>query len=125
VRAEDVAAAVEYLSHLDEAVGQVYNIADDSHPTVEEALTMAALAFGTKPPSLHLPLWLVKIVARINGMTSGGKVPDLEYDAVRYLYDDYVVDNSKLKKTGYKFLYPDFTKSMDQMKEWYKTQITQ
>jgi nucleoside-diphosphate-sugar epimerase len=125
VRAEDVAGAVEYLSHLDEAVGQVYNIADDSHPSVEGALTMAALAFGTKPPSMHLPLWLVGIVARLNGMTAGGKVPDLEFDAVRYLYDDYVVDNSKLKKTGYKFLYPDFTKSMDQMKEWYAGQTAQ
>ncbi len=100
VRAEDVAAAVEHLSCLDEAEGQVYNIADDSHPTVEEALTLAADAFGAKPPTLHLPLWLIGIVARFNGLIFRftGKVPDLEYDAVRYLYDDYVVDNSKLKK---------------------------
>ncbi len=119
VRAEDVAGAVEHLSHLDEAVGQVYNIADDSHPTVEEALTLAAITFGTKPPSSHLPLGLVKFVAKLTALMSPGKVPDLEYDAVRYLYDDYVVDNSKLKKTGYKFIYPDFKESMKQMKEWY------
>jgi UDP-glucose 4-epimerase len=39
VRAEDVAAAVVHLSHLDEAVGKAFNIADDSHPTLEEALS--------------------------------------------------------------------------------------
>ncbi len=30
-----------------------------------------------------------------------GKIPDLEYEAVKYLYQDYVVDNSKLKETGF------------------------
>jgi len=39
VRAEDVAAAVVHLSHLDEAVGKAFTIADDSHPTLEEALS--------------------------------------------------------------------------------------
>lgn len=124
IRAEDVAGAVEYLSHLDEAVGQVYNIAEDTYPTVEEALTLAATAFGAKPPSMHLPLWLIGFVAQINGVMArnSGRVPDLEYDSVRYLYTDYVVDNSKLKRTGYKLIYPDFVESMNQIKEWYASQ---
>jgi hypothetical protein len=37
-------------------------------------------------------------------------------DAVRYLAADYVVDNTKLKATGYTFLFPDFHQSMLQMK---------
>jgi UDP-glucose 4-epimerase len=49
-----------------------------------------------------------------------GRIPDLEYDAVRYLSDDYVVDITRLKGTGYKFIYPDFSESMKQMGEWYK-----
>jgi len=124
IRAEDVAAAVEYLSRLDAAVGQAYNLSEGCYPSVEEALTLAAKAFGTKPPSLHLPLWLVKIVARIDGYLSArkGKIPDLEYDAVRYLSNDYIVDNTKLIKTGYHFMYPDFRDSMQQMGRWYKEQ---
>lgn len=127
IRAEDVAAAVEYLSRLDDAVGQAYNLAEDTYPTIEEALALAASAFKTKPAKLHLPLWLVKIAARIDGSISArkGKIPDLEYDAVNYLYHDYVVDNSKLKKYGYKLIYPDFRESMRQMKEWYDNQISQ
>ena len=60
VRAEDVAAAVDHLSYLDAATGQAYNLAEDTHPALEEALIMASEAFGSKPPALHLPLWLVE-----------------------------------------------------------------
>jgi nucleoside-diphosphate-sugar epimerase len=114
VRAEDVAAAVVHLSHVDEAVGKAFNIADDSHPTLEEALTIAARTFGAKPPKLHLPMGIVKTLARVDGFISGrrGRIPDLEYDAVRYLSADYVVDNSRLKAAGYELIYPDFVASM-------------
>ena len=126
IRAEDVAAAVEYLSHIDGAVGQAYNLAEDTNPTIEEALALAAEAFGTKPAKIHLPLWLVKIAAKIDGAVSArkGKIPDLEFDAVKYLYYDYIVDNTKLKQTGYKLIYPDFRASMRQMKAWYSNQIS-
>jgi nucleoside-diphosphate-sugar epimerase len=122
VRAEDVAAAVVHLSQLDEAVGKGFNIADDSHPTVEEALTIAASTFGRKPPRLHLPLAAVKALARVDGLISRmrGRIPELEYDALRYLGSDYVVDNSRLKNAGYEFIYPDFEASMKQMGEWHR-----
>jgi UDP-glucose 4-epimerase len=117
-----VAAAVVHLSQLDEAVGKAFNIADDSRPTVEAALTIAARTFGTKPPRLHLPIAVVKAFARVDGAISRmrGRIADLEYDAVRYLDSDYVVDNTALKATGYKLLYPDFEESMRQMGEWYR-----
>jgi nucleoside-diphosphate-sugar epimerase len=122
VRAEDVAAAAVHLSHLDEAVGKAFNIADDSHPTVGEALTIAARTFGGRPPRLHLPLAIVKAFARVDALISRmrGRIPDLEYDALRYLGSDYVVDNTRLKNTGYEFIYPDFEGSMKQMGEWHK-----
>jgi len=122
VRAEDVAAAVVHLSHVDEAVGKAFNIADDSQPTLKEALTIAARTFGAKPPRLHLPIAVVKAFARVDGFISRmrGQIPDLEYDALRYLGSDYVVDNTRLKSTGYEFIYPDFEESMKQMGEWYR-----
>jgi nucleoside-diphosphate-sugar epimerase len=122
VRAEDVARAVVHVSELSGNTGKIYNIVDDSQPTIERALTLAALAFGKKPPTLHLPLWLVKIAARTDGFVSAqkGKVPDLEYDAVRYLYHDYVVDNTALKDSGFTLLYPDFEKSMEEIARLYR-----
>ncbi len=122
IRAEDAADAVIYLSGLDEAVGQVYNLADDSNPTLEEALVLAAETFGTSVPKLHLPLSVVRLVARLDGWVSGirGKIPDLEYDAARYLDKDYIVDNSRMKKAGYALKYPDFRVSMAQLGKTYR-----
>jgi len=124
VRAEDVAAAINHLSFMDDAVGQAFNLAEDTHPALGEALVMSSEAFGTRPPKLHLPLWLVKIVARMDGAVSArkGRIPDLELDAVKYLYDDYLVDNNKLKSTGYRMIYPDFRESMKQMGQWYQAE---
>ena len=121
VRVEDVAAALEHLSHLEDAVGQAYNIVDDSRPGLENALRLAAEAFGTKRPRIHLPVPVVKAVARVDGALSAlrGKIPDLEFDAVQYLYDDYVVDNTKLKETGFVCEYPDFEASLRELGEAY------
>jgi UDP-glucose 4-epimerase len=117
VRVEDVAAASVHLSELDDADGQAFNIADDSHPELGEALALAAQAFGSRPPRLHLPLGLVAVLARLQAPAARlrGRIPDLELDAVRLLRDDYLVDNSKLKSTGYELLYPDFRASMQEM----------
>lgn len=125
IRAEDTAAALLHLSLLDEARGEAYNLAEDTNPTLEEALVLAAQTFGTHPPTLHLPLAVVRIAARIGGFFAGlaGKIPDLEYDATEFLYDDYIVDNTKLKNTGFKLQYPDFTDSMQQMQTWYQTTL--
>jgi len=114
VRAEDVAAAAHHLSLRDDAFGQAFNIADDSRPGIAEALALAAEAFGTAAPRLHLPLVVVAAAARVQGFAARltRRIPDLEVDAVRYLSADYVVDNGKLKATGYRLLYPDFAESM-------------
>ena len=113
---------MEHLSHVEGAESQAYNVADDSHPTLAEALRLAAGTFGTKPPRLHLPLTVVKAAAWIDGILSArrNRIPDLELDAVNYLYDDYVVDNTKLKQTGFVFRYPDFSESMKQLGEAYR-----
>ena len=117
IRVEDVAAALDYLSHRDDAVGQAYNLADDAHPTLQEALSAAAHTFGTKVPTRHLPVFLLEALARADGAVARlqGRIPDLEYAALRYLRDDYLIDNRKLKATGYRLRYPDFQPAMAQL----------
>lgn len=122
VRAEDVAGALAYLSHKQSAIGDVFNIAEDTNPSLEEALMLAARTYNSRPPKLHLPLSLIKSIARVDGIISGlkGKIPDLEYDATKYLNRDYIVDNSKLKGTGYRFQFPDFRESIAQLGQLYR-----
>ncbi|MBI5505377.1 MAG: NAD-dependent epimerase/dehydratase family protein [Deltaproteobacteria bacterium] len=117
VRVEDVAGAAYHLSLREDAAGHAFNVADDSHPAIEEALGLAAAAFGTRPPRLHLPVGVVAAAARVQGLAAriARRIPDLELDAVRYLNDDYVVDNARLAAAGYRLLYPDFTQSMREL----------
>ncbi len=124
IRAEDVAAAVYHLSERPDTYGETYNIAEDSNPTLQEALVLAAETYGTKIPTLKLPLGIVKLTAVIDGFLSGmkGKIPDLEYTAVKYLYYDYVVDNRKLADTGFKMEFPDFGQSIRQLGKLYQEQ---
>jgi UDP-glucose 4-epimerase len=114
VRVEDVAGAALHLSTRADAVGRAFNVADDSHPTLEEALALAADAFGTRSPRLHLPLPVVALAARAQGLRArlARSVPDLELDAVCYLRADYVVDNARLRECGYRLRHPDFAASM-------------
>ena len=117
VRVEDVARALVHLSDTREAIGQAFNIADGSQPTLGRALTLAAEVFGSRPPRLRLPLGLLAVLARAQGFIAARRhtIPDLEWDAVRYLRDDYVVDASKLTATGFVCRYPDFETSLAQM----------
>jgi UDP-glucose 4-epimerase len=119
VRVEDVARALVHLAGREDAIGQTYNVVDESHPTLEEALKLAARTFGSRPPRLHLPLGLLAAIARVQGAVARkrGTVPDLERDAIRYLHDDYVVDGRKLATTGFRLLYPDFARSLAQLAE--------
>ena len=114
VRVEDVAAAALYLAGHPDAIGQAYNIADDSHPTLTDALRLAAQTFGTASPRAHLPLKLLRPLARIDGWAAKmrGVIPTLEFDSLRYLDADYLIDNSKLKATGFRLRFPDFAQSL-------------
>lgn len=87
-----------------------------------DSATLAAETFGTRPPARHLPLAVVRTAARVGGFFAGlaGKIPDLEYDATAFLHDDYIVDTTKLKETGFQLAYPDFKASMLQMRAWYR-----
>lgn len=114
VRVEDVAGAALHLSLQEDAIGRAFNVADESHPSLEEALGLAAAAFATNAPRLHLPLSVVALAARVQGLVArlSHRIPDLEVDAVRYLCGDYVVDCSRLEQSGYRLRYPDFAESM-------------
>ncbi|TGM01948.1 NAD-dependent epimerase/dehydratase family protein [Leptospira jelokensis] len=118
VRVEDVASAAIYLSERENSFGQTYNLADDDHPSLEEALELAAKTFGSKINKIHIPLCLLKVIAKLESPIAKlqGRIPDLEYEAIKYLYQDYYMDNEKLKATGYKLKYPNFVSSMLSMK---------
>ncbi|EMJ89208.1 NAD-dependent epimerase/dehydratase family protein [Leptospira meyeri] len=117
VRVEDVSSAAIFLSEKDNVFGEIFNIADDSHPSLGEALDLASIAFGSKINKIHIPLGILKVLAKLEAPIAKlrGKIPDLEFEAIKYLYKDYCMDNQKLKSVGYTIKYPDFKNSILKM----------
>lgn len=124
IRAEDVAEALYFLSNRPDLYGETFNIAEDSNPTLEEALVLAATIYETRIPGLKLPLGLVKATAVVDGFISRlkGKIPDLEYEATKFLANDYVVNTQKLKDTGFQLRHPNFRESMLELGALYRQQ---
>ncbi len=123
VRAEDVARAVVHLSELSGNTGKIYNIVDDSKPTIERALTPGGP--GLREKAAHASPAVVARQDRRQGRRlrvrpEGEGTRTSSTTRSQYLYHDYVVDNAALKKSGFTFLYPDFEKSMEEIARLYR-----
>jgi nucleoside-diphosphate-sugar epimerase len=122
VHVRDVVGAALFLAERKEAIGEVYNIADDSHYTNEELLLYVAELLGVKMYKFHIPAPLVELVAGWYEWRAKmrGEKPLIVRDAVKYLFHNYWLDNSKIKKLGYKLLYPDTKVGLMETIKWYK-----
>ena len=122
VHVKDVIGSALFLAGKKEAIGESYNVADDSHYTNEELLLYAAELLDVKIPKFHIPALVINLMAWWSEWKAklGGKKPVLERDAVKYLFHDYWVDNSKIKELGYKLTYPDIKEGLKETIRWYK-----
>jgi UDP-glucose 4-epimerase len=122
VHVKDVAGSALFLAGKKEAIGESFNIADDSHYSNEELLLYAAELLDVKIRKFHIPALAINFMARWSGWKAklGGKKPEIERDAVKYLFHDYWLDNSKIKELGYKLIYPDIKEGLKETIKWYK-----
>jgi len=122
VHVKDVVGSALFLAGRKEAVGESYNVADDSHYTNEELLLYVAELLDVKIHKFHIPALLINFMAWWSEWKAKlkGKKPALERDAVKYLFHDYWLDNSKIKDLGYKLVYPDTKEGLKETIRWYK-----
>ncbi len=122
VHVKDVVRSALFLASKKEAVGESYNIADDSHYTNEELLLYAAELLGVKMRKFHIPALVINLMAWWSEWTAKleGKKPVLERDAVKYFFHSYWLDNSKIKELSYKLIYPDIKEGLKETIRWYK-----
>jgi len=127
IHVRDVARAALHLSKTDSAVMEAYNVNDDSQMTTKEFFQFMAQLRGRKfqtipPLPFYLLKKLIKAVGSIESFITSdilGIGPLLEIDSVDYLNGDFVYSNEKLKSTGFKFLYPDPRKGIEETVNWY------
>jgi UDP-glucose 4-epimerase len=122
VHVRDVVGSTLFLVGKKEAVGESYNIADDSHYTNEELLLYAAELLEVKIRKFHIPASVINFMAWWSGWKAKlkGKKPGLEKDAIKYLFHNYWLDNSKIKELGYKLIYPDIKEGLKETIRWYR-----
>lgn len=122
-----VACGEFFLAQKDEAVGEAYNVVDDSSYTVYEFFKHLASLLGkpffTLPPvpAAHLKFW-GKVAAKVSEAVSRltGEKPMIEEDYLIYVGNDFWFSDEKLKSLGYQLIYPDVKGGIKETIAWYR-----
>jgi nucleoside-diphosphate-sugar epimerase len=145
VHAEDIAGATVFVMEKDEAIGEAYNVSDDSSMPAGELIEAVIAPLGMEARRV-LPVsdTLVSLASRL-----GSHLPRAVFSRVndllqrrwdRVVFDhrlvpmikprfdpgftsfgrgDYDFDNSKVKALGYELRHPDFRLGWEQTVRWY------
>lgn len=145
VHVEDVAAASVFLVGKEEAIGEAYNVADDTTLTFGELLEVMLNSVGVRCQKvLPVPASLISVVVRAGShlprafFTQCTRLLQKRWDTVVCKHSlkpllqprldpgittfgrgDYIFDTSKLKALGYQVRYPDFKEGWRESVRWY------
>ena len=146
VHAEDVARAAVFVLGREDTAGEVFNVADEDALTLGDRVTETYRAYGlptvgsgslprpvldriaklfVQPGAYHaadsaaLGAW--RLVVLRHGLKPALRVR-LDREALTLLYDDLVVDASKLRALGWLPRYPRFAEGWRQVLRWYQAE---
>ncbi len=125
VHVTDVVGAALHLLSISKALGQVYNVVDDSSYRKYDLFSYVAPLLNTKIYYTRFPLlprWLLNAVAswaewKAHNFTH--TEPKLERATIDLMFHDYQYSNTKLKSTGYQIVYPDSRIGLEETVQWY------
>lgn len=147
VHARDLAGAVKFLLTAEGAVGNSYNVADDTFLTVKELVDELFNPYGIEhKDKLAYPKRIVGLVSRVlmkilpnfvlNSITNwlnnnweqvimkynieSALKPRFDRGFLSYGTGDRTFSNKKIKDLGYKFKYPDFKQGFRETLDWYR-----
>ncbi len=126
VHVRDVCNAAHFLADRKEAIGEAYNVIDNTRYTLREFAEFVCPLMGVRMMPIFIPRdlffslgnQLADISRSLSKIT--GSRPFIEKDMVYYLKAVYTFSNDKLRSLGYEFLYPDLLEGMRETIEWYK-----
>ncbi len=123
VHVRDMCRASLHACNNKSMVGEAYNVSDDSRITTCEFFNLISRElFGVEKEFTHVPLAALVPVARASQFLARkiNRKPFLEKATLQYLSFDRIWDNTKLKSTGFEFLYPLVEPGLVETVEWYK-----
>jgi len=130
VHVRDVARAALHVALDERALGEAFNVSDDSLMSMVDFLKAVAEITGARfvklppiPVALVRPLLLgAANAAALFSQHVTHTPPALEADSVSYFGYDFVYSNAKLKRLGFEFLYPDAREGIEETIAWYREQ---
>ncbi len=130
VHVRDVARAALHVAEDDRAVGEVFNVSDDSLMSRVDFMRAIAGITGARfvelppvPVAAVRPILLTAArVARLISKHATHTPPALEEDCVASFGIDLVFSNDKLKGLGFDYLYPDARVGIEETIAWYREQ---
>lgn len=118
----DIVRAAEFLSRKTEAIGEIYNVVDDSKYPIKELFHFISKHIPDTKIYCHIPLFLISLIVKYSEWIAkkiGGK-PKIEKDSVDYIFNPFLMDNRKIKKLGFELAYPDIKKGIKEAIDWYR-----
>lgn len=128
IHVEDLAKAAIFLAEKKEAIGEAYNVLNDS-PLQEDWLECVYNEVGISFTTIPLPSFLYKVVASVELYIAKRKEkkakrygirPKFDVPMVEYLTHQYYFSNKKIKNLGFQFKYNDFRREIFEIIKWYE-----
>lgn len=126
VNVRDVCGAAEFLTTKKEAIGEAYNVIDNSSYTIREFAEHVCPLMGVRILPIFIPRELFFFMGNqaADVSKSVAKVfhtrPFIEKDMVYYLKAIYSFSNEKLRSLGYEFQFPDLLEGLTHTIDWYR-----
>jgi len=129
VHVEDMAGFALYIADKDFALGEDYNVVDDSIISYYDFIKYIALLLGRRIYDVpFLKQWMLRPVMQL---TAGiwlqlelkyhvKRVRVLEIGSATYMSSSYWISNKKSKETGYKYRYPDVHEGLRDTIDWFR-----
>ncbi|MCB9475899.1 MAG: NAD(P)-dependent oxidoreductase [Deltaproteobacteria bacterium] len=129
VHVEDIAGFAVFIADKDEALGEDYNVIDDSIISYQEFLDYIALLLGRNLPKVPLltmpmlrPFAIVsaKVWVYLEKSFNVPRIRILEVGSATYMSSSYWIANAKSKAAGYAYRYPDVRAGLRDTIHWFR-----
>ena len=126
VHVRDVCRTALFLADKTKAIGEAYNVIDNSSYTMREFAEHVCPLMGVRIIPIFIPRELFFLIGNQAADLSRSVAkwihtrPFIEKDMVYYLKAIYSFSNEKLRSLGFKFDYPDLLEGLTETIEWYK-----
>jgi nucleoside-diphosphate-sugar epimerase len=129
VHVDDIVGFADYISRRDDAVGEDFNVVDDSVISYYEFMKYIALLLGRRMlgvPGINLRLArpvmvrAAKLWLHLERRYGIPRVRVFEVQSATYVSSSYWISNRKSKDWGYAYRYPDVREGLRDTVQWFR-----